>query len=118
MHDLKTGALLYPIPLPIGTVSGFYGRKRETEAFFSFESFLTPGVIYHVDFAKVVDKLDSARDMREVRRVRISGVDIDAMDVKQIFYESKDGTKVRLTQELASHKTCWGCPPCRAPFPN
>ncbi|KAH7700509.1 prolyl oligopeptidase family protein [Aphelenchoides avenae] len=94
VHDLKTGALLYPIPLPIGSVSGFYGRKRKTEVFFSFESFFAPAVIYHVDFAKVGDKLDWTRDVHEVRRVRISGVDTDAMDVKQIFYASKDGTKV------------------------
>lgn len=66
--------------------------------FFSFESFFAPAVIYHVDFAKVGDKLDWTRDVHEVRRVRISGVDTDAMDVKQIFYASKDGTKVRRSQ--------------------
>lgn len=50
MYCLKTGTRLHQIPLDIGTISGFFGKKSLTEIFLSFESFLIPTIIYHADF--------------------------------------------------------------------
>ncbi|XP_037302812.1 prolyl endopeptidase-like [Manduca sexta] len=51
LHSMKTGELLQSFHLDVGSVVGFSG-KNQTEIFYHFMSFLTPGVIYHVDFTK------------------------------------------------------------------
>lgn len=50
MYSPKKGQRLYEIPLEIGTISGCFGRKDQTEIFLRFDSFLTPGIIYYADF--------------------------------------------------------------------
>jgi prolyl oligopeptidase len=69
----------------IGTASGFGGRRSETETFYSLTSFAIPTRIYRYDLAKGESKL-----FRE-SSVKFSP---DDYEVKQIFYSSKDGTKV------------------------
>ena len=44
LRSLATGALRQEIPLPgIGSVYAFNGRRHDSEAFFSFTSFVDPG---------------------------------------------------------------------------
>ena len=44
LHSLSSGALVRALPLPgVGSVSGFSGSRKETELFFSFQSFAEPG---------------------------------------------------------------------------
>ena len=44
------GQLLQRLPLPgIGTVAGFSGERTDTETFFVFTNFTTPGTIYRLD---------------------------------------------------------------------
>jgi len=50
--DLNTGALIKNLPLDVGSVVGFTGRKDQNEIFYLFNSFLTPGIIYHCDLSK------------------------------------------------------------------
>ncbi|WKY16741.1 hypothetical protein Q1695_001397 [Nippostrongylus brasiliensis] len=92
VHDLKTGARLYQIPLKVGSISGFFGKKTLSEMFFSFESFIVPTIIYSVDFANVEKK--TAPEVKELRRVHLKGLDENDFSVEQVFYESKDKTKV------------------------
>lgn len=47
MHSLEDGQLVRTFPLDIGTIVGFSGKKKYSEIFFSFMSFLTPGNIRH-----------------------------------------------------------------------
>ena len=69
----------------IGTASGFGGDRDSVETFYSFSSFATPPSIYRYD-------LESG----ESTLLRRAEVDVDpaAYEVKQVFYESKDGTRV------------------------
>lgn len=83
--------MLYQIPLDIGAISGFYARKDRSEVFLSFESFLVPTIVYHADFAKAGEGLVAVEEMR---RVKIEGINVDEFSVKQVFYPSRDGTKV------------------------
>uniref|UniRef100_A0A183CJZ6 Peptidase_S9_N domain-containing protein n=1 Tax=Globodera pallida TaxID=36090 RepID=A0A183CJZ6_GLOPA len=53
VHHYATGKLLYRIPLGIGTVNQCYGDRDDTEAFFSFNSFLEPPTFYRADFSLV-----------------------------------------------------------------
>ena len=75
-----------PLPLPgIGSVGGFGGRKRDTHTFFSYTSFTEPGAIYRLDVAKGTSTI-----------WRKPAVDFDsaAYETKQVFFASKDGTRV------------------------
>ena len=69
----------------IGTASGFGGDRDSTETFYSFSSFATPPSIYRYDLETGASTL-----------LRRATVDVDPADyeVRQVFYESKDGTKV------------------------
>ena len=74
------------IDLPgIGTAAGFDGKVDDTETFFVFTSFDTPTTVNRLDVAT-----------GEVSVFRQPDVDFDPEDyvVKQVFYESKDGTRV------------------------
>ena len=69
----------------IGTGSGFGGLRTDTETFYSFASFATPPSIYRYDLLTGESTL-----------WRRSEVDVnpDDYEVKQIFFDSKDGTRV------------------------
>jgi len=85
IHDLE-GAFIRQIPLPaLGTVSGLSGKQRDSEVFFSFTSFLFPSTSYRYDF--LTDKLTVFQKPK---------IDFDASgyETKQVFYHSKDGTRI------------------------
>ncbi|MBL4884621.1 MAG: S9 family peptidase [Planctomycetaceae bacterium] len=69
----------------IGTASGFGGKRSDTETFYSFASFVTPPSIYHYDMITGESKL--------FRRSQIK-FDSDQYELKQVFYKSKDGTRI------------------------
>ncbi len=82
----RDGALQREVALPgIGSVGGFGGKRTDTETFYSFTSFTTPGRIYRYDFASGASTL--------WRQPKVD-FNPDAYEVKQVFYASKDGTKV------------------------
>ena len=74
------------IALPgLGSAGGFGGKRTDDETFYSFESFTTPGVIYRFDFTTGQSSV-----FREPK------VDFHPEDyeTKQVFFASKDGTRV------------------------
>lgn len=82
----REGKLVREIELPgVGTASGFSAKKEETELYYSFANYITPGSIYKLD-------LDSG----ESELYYEPKIDFDSSEYesKQIFYTSKDGTKV------------------------
>ncbi len=85
IYDLK-GAFVREIELPgIGSIGGFEGKKADTETFYIFTSYTTPGTIYRYDM--VTGKSTVFREPK----VDFSA---DNYETKQIFYKSKDGTQV------------------------
>jgi prolyl oligopeptidase len=85
IFDLN-GALLREVELPgLGSAGGFGGKRDDTETFYSFTSFTTPGTIYRYNMVTGKSEL-----------FRQSQVDFnpDDYETKQIFYSSKDGTQV------------------------
>uniref|UniRef100_A0A0N5CHV4 Prolyl endopeptidase n=1 Tax=Strongyloides papillosus TaxID=174720 RepID=A0A0N5CHV4_STREA len=91
VHDLNSGTLLHKISLPIGTISSIRCRPKETEFFIAFESLLSPTVIYHGDFK---NSSDNSLDIKVIRDVEIKGYDMKKFESHQLFYSSKDGTKI------------------------
>jgi prolyl oligopeptidase len=80
------GKFVREVGLPtIGTAAGFGGRRIDTETFYSFSSFATPPSIYRYDMITGESKL--------IRQAKVK-FNPDDYEVKQVFYKSKDGTKV------------------------
>jgi len=80
------GTHLRDIELPgIGSAYGFSNDATDTETFFGFESYTVPPLIYRYDVAS---------GERELFRAAEVDVDLEAFEVKQVFYTSTDGTKV------------------------
>ncbi|KAM7536755.1 hypothetical protein Aperf_G00000081049 [Anoplocephala perfoliata] len=88
VHALETGEKLRDIPVDLGSISAFSGRKEDTMVFFQFTSFLTPGIIYSYDLT------DPEAKPKVIFRTKVKGLDLSRFEAKQIFYSSKDGTRV------------------------
>lgn len=87
MFDLA-GAPLGDIPLPgIGSVTGLNGRPRDRELFLGFMSFTQPPTSYRYDFAS-----NTLAPFVEVP----SPIDPARYETTQVWYSSKDGTKVSM----------------------
>ena len=85
IFDLK-GAFIREVELPgLGSAGGFGGKRYDTETFYSFTSFTIPGTIYRYDMVRGKSKV-----------FRQPQVDFNPDDyhTKQVFYHSKDGTRV------------------------
>ncbi len=85
IYDID-GLHLETVDLPgIGTASGFAGRADDPETFFRYESYDTPSTINRFDVVS-----------GEVTVFKKAEVDFDSDDyvVEQVFYESKDGTRI------------------------
>jgi prolyl oligopeptidase len=81
------GTLENEVALPgLGSVSGFAGRNDDEQAFYTFTSFNYPPTIFRYDIR--------TRTSSVFREAKITGFDAAAYEVKQVFYPSKDGTKV------------------------
>ncbi|WP_392480677.1 prolyl oligopeptidase family protein [Nostoc sp. C110] len=85
IFDLK-GGFIRDVELPgLGSAGGFGGKRHDTETFYSYTSFTTPGTIYRYDM--ITGKSTVFRQPE---------VDFNPNDyeTKQVFYQSKDGTRV------------------------
>jgi len=85
LEGTKTGEIKFPT---IGSVSGFSGDKNDNEAFYVFTSYTFPPTIY---------KLDVASNKSEVFRKTEVAFHPEDFVSEQIFYTSKDGTRVPMT---------------------
>jgi len=80
------GTFVRELELPaIGTLSGFNGEKNKNTAFYGFTSFTFPSSVYKYDVTSGKSEL-----------MHKSDVDFNPEDyvTNQIFYKSKDGTKI------------------------
>jgi len=94
MHDASSrlrlfaldGRLLKDLELPtLGTVGSISGERKDDEMFYAFTSFLYPTTIFRYDFTSGVTSVFKA-----------PAIDFDpsGYETKQVFYTSKDGTRV------------------------
>lgn len=80
------GKLIRTIALPgNGTASGFGGKKEEKDLYFSFTNYITPGTIYKYN-------VESGKsEIYQKPKVKFNPGDFVS---EQVFYTSKDGTKI------------------------
>jgi prolyl oligopeptidase len=85
IHDLD-GKETRAVDLPaLGTISVLTGETDDTEMFFDFASFAYPSTPFRYDFTTGKTTEFAHIDAK---------VDASAYEVKQVFYPSRDGTKV------------------------
>ncbi len=85
IHELD-GKFVREVELPgIGSADGFGGVRGDNETFYSYSSYATPPTIYRYDLVTGESTLLRKADVK---------FDPDDYVTEQIFYESKDGTRV------------------------
>lgn len=83
------GEKLYEVALPAqGTLQGISAKKKENEAFYTFTSFTYPKTIYRLNVE------DNTSELYYASEVDFNPADYES---EQIFFTSKDGTKVPMT---------------------
>ncbi|ABG41293.1 prolyl oligopeptidase, Serine peptidase, MEROPS family S09A [Paraglaciecola sp. T6c] len=88
-----SGKLVREIALPgVGTASGFDGKKDQQTLYYSFTNYKTPSTIFSLN----VESGESSVYLKSK-----ANFDSDAYESKQVFYTSKDGTKVPM---IITHK--------------
>jgi len=95
MIELYTGdgEQIEHLVLPaIGTAAGFSGKRTDTETFYQFTNFTTPATIFRLDM--------KSRRSTIYRQPQLK-FDPAQYETSQIFYSSKDGTRVPM---FVSHK--------------
>jgi len=86
-------ALLREVDLPgLGTASGFGGKRSDQETFYAFASFNSPPVVYRYDVASGKSTV--------FRQAKLA-FDPANYETTQVFFQSKDGTRVPM---FISHK--------------
>ncbi|WP_229741069.1 prolyl oligopeptidase family serine peptidase [Silvibacterium dinghuense] len=94
LHDVKSETTIYSLdgkqtgtlPYPgIGSGSVVYGRPKQEEGFYTFQSFITPPTIY---------RYNTRTGKTEIFARPNIPFDSDKYEVQQVFYTSKDGTRV------------------------
>jgi len=87
------GSLVRDVELPgIGNIGGFGAKEKEQTLYYSFTNYVTPGSTYLYDIQKGTSELYRKPDVK---------FDPAQYESKQVFYTSKDGTKIPM---IISHK--------------
>lgn len=82
----RNGKLEREVKLPgVGTVGGFGAKDNEQELYYTFTSYINPGAIYKYDINSGKSELYKQPQVQ---------FDPTKYESKQVFYTSKDGTKV------------------------
>jgi prolyl oligopeptidase len=85
VYDLQ-GRHEREIPMPgMGAVMGFYGKLDSRETFYLFSSITQPGVVYHYDLESGQSSLFRGPQLK---------FDPAQFVTEQVFYPSKDGTRI------------------------
>ena len=88
-----SGKLVREIKLPgIGTAGGFGGKKKEKTLYYSFTNYITPGSTF---------SFNPATGVSEVYQKPKVDFESELYESKQVFYTSKDGTKIPM---IITHK--------------
>jgi prolyl oligopeptidase len=88
-----TGKLIRDIPLPgSGTASMGDAKRKDKQIYYSFTNYITPGNIY---------KFDPSTGKTDVYIKPKIGFNPENYESKQVFYTSKDGTKIPM---MITHK--------------
>jgi prolyl oligopeptidase len=87
-YDLD-GKKIREVQLPgLGSVTGFEGKENDQTTYFTFTNTVTPPTHYQYDIATGASTVYTQPKIQ---------LDLSQFEMKQVFYTSKDGTKVPMT---------------------
>lgn len=72
----------------LGAAEGFQGRMEDRATYYSYSSFTTPASVYRLDLTTGASTL--------WRSPKLDGFDPEGYTTRQVFYASKDGTRIPL----------------------
>jgi prolyl oligopeptidase len=85
VHDLS-GRHVRDVAFPgMVTASGFHGKRKDRETFYTYNSYTTPAVVCRYDVAS-----GQSTDWRQPKL----SFDPASYETTQVFYQSKDGTRI------------------------
>ena len=88
-----SGKLIRQIELPgVGTAGGFGGKKKENTLYYSFTNYITPGSTF---------SFDATTGLSAVYQRPKVDFNSEEYESKQVFFTSKDGTKIPM---IITHK--------------
>lgn len=85
LHNLD-GKMIKEIELPTYGTASVSSDKGVKDVFYTFTSFVSPSTVYSYDMASGASTM--------LKQAEIQGVDLNDYVTEQVFYTSKDGTKV------------------------
>ena len=100
----QSGALVQQrIALPdVGSIGGLGARKQDSEFFYYFSSFLYAGIIMRVSLPPPSAAPGTEATQTVFREIKVKGFDAKEFETSQVFFPSKDGTKVSRAGRQAS----------------
>ncbi len=100
----KSGKQIREIQLPgLGTAAGFSAKKEEKETYYVFTSYINPTTIFKLDIAS------GKTSLYKESKVQFKPADFES---KQVFYPSKDGTKIPMIITYKKSMELNGKNPC------
>jgi len=115
MHDVKNtmqlrkledGEVIHNFELEIGSITGFSGDIRHTELMYKYSSQIAPGTIFHVDLST------PSPTQRVLIQTEVNNFDPADFKVEQVFFPSKDGTKIPMFITMRKDFVPDGTSPC------
>ncbi len=99
-----SGKQIREVALPgLGSAGGFSGKKEEKETYYVFTSYVNPPTIYKMSIA------DGKTEVYKESKVQFNPDDYES---KQVFYPSKDGTKIPMIITYKKGTALNGKNPC------
>lgn len=90
IHQLATGELLHRIELPdIGSVYGLASSRKHGMLAYVFTGFLYPGTAFYIDLTQSYES-----GARVFRSITPPSFQPELYETRQVFFASKDGTRV------------------------
>ena len=104
LWDQSGAVLAAKIDLPdVGSISGLGARKEDSSFFYHFSSFLYAGIIMRVELtpaavmaaaAAAGDSPAAVQSSSVFREIAVKGFNAREFETRQVFYTSKDGTRI------------------------
>lgn len=95
LKSLENGKDMGTVSLPsLGSIGALRTRRSDTTFYFSFASFLYPGTVFACDLLDLCRAEGAHVTQSVVFDMNVAGFDRDAFETKQVFFKSKDGTRI------------------------
>ncbi|PWN47103.1 hypothetical protein IE53DRAFT_390765 [Violaceomyces palustris] len=94
-HELATGRRVARLmPDLVGTIGQIAGRREDDQAFVQSVSFVNPGVVTRIEWRQGSDARETPSVEEVYSETKVEGIRAEDFVSKQVFFPSKDGTRI------------------------